>query len=207
MNEQQAMEALTFQPSQEAIELATQISQLLQGYDQATQGKSVIPVKQVSDFALMAQKLLVQYIVQAQTDMAQHTTQVGAFLIQQAEPPEAVTILAIPPDLGAEITAQLEFVSDFCNVFVKESGPAIEKALAADASDEMREDALKKLTELSETATDMIIEVRAMTNLVEETTYEEGDEEEEDEEEELEAMEQHAAVPEPEEEEYDELVG
>lgn len=178
--QQMITNVLTFEPSEDAVKLAKAIAQYLQQYEQTTATKSMIPAKEVSDFAMMTQKLMVQYLLQAQNDMVQHTTNIGAILFQQMSiladaqiEPEPVTILAVPPEMGEEIQEQLEEYTDFLTVLTTEAIPVIEKALAEDASEEVRTEALKALKETNETAQTLSKDISELASVVEEGTYDE----------------------------------
>ena len=217
--QQIAIQMLTFQPSEESIKLATGISQLMQQYEQSVVGKSVIQGKQASDFALTSQKLLVQYILQAQNDMVSYTTTVGGFLFQQyaalAEAqiePEPIIVVAIAPEVSNEILQQLSDYSDFGKTLADEAIPAIRKALADSATEEQRKEALLALTETEEVARDMVKEMHQLAAMVEEATYDETDDLPEEEEEEEEEEDLITYVPRSEkqpvtEDEYEDLVG
>ena len=215
--QQIAIQMLTFQPSEESIKLATGISQLMQQYEQSVVGKSVIQGKQASDFALTSQKLLVQYILQAQNDMVSYTTTVGGFLFQQyaalAEAqiePEPIIVVAIAPEVSNEILQQLSDYSDFGKTLADEAIPAIRKALADSATEEQRKEALLALTETEEVARDMVKEMHQLAAMVEEATYDETDdlpEEEEEEEEDLITYVPRSEKQPVTEDEYEDLVG
>tara|TARA_Y100000310_G_scaffold65629_1_gene61111 strand:+ start:398 stop:1051 length:654 start_codon:yes stop_codon:yes gene_type:complete len=178
-----AVQALTFQPSAEAIELAGDISKLLQSYEQTVGSKPMVNGKQVSDFTLTSHKLMVQYSLQAQNDMVTFMTNVGAFLFQrlmevadaQVEP-EPVVVVAIPPEISEDILQQLGDFREFGNELADEAIPVIRKAFAEDATDEMRKAALVILSETEDAAREMVKTTHELSFLVDEATYEEADE-------------------------------
>jgi len=181
MPKNQAETLLQYRPSRECIELSQVIQQQLEIVERKVATSNHIPtIAAQRDMNVPLFKLLAQFTVVLQAEMANHVGQVAQYLASQIEPE---TVVGLPPDLGATIVDFLERTT----AWTQTVQTVFDKAVAALKSEGVVEDGHAGLcNEIGETQSigaKLKEEMAALAAAVDDATFDEGDEDEDEEEE------------------------